>query len=110
MSEIELWTAEELLRGYAPLYPAAAAIKDSNKIIVLLAKQLRRVHNQNFVLQFSSNSSKAARYLFDRADALIYAALRWGGPECRFQALTARHELGTLRDYCRRTIKLYTRQ
>ena len=91
-------TAAELMKTYRPLYPVINGIKDVNRMIVLCSKYLRRIPSETFTSRFSSASGEAAEHLFDRADALIYAAIKWGGRECRYQALIARHELGLLRD------------
>lgn len=96
-TEIETRTAEELIQVYTPLYPAAGS-KNACKTVNKLSRLLRRVPNPEFVSKLNFDSVKVSRYLYDRADALICAALRWGGAECRFQALSARHELGILRD------------
>lgn len=91
-------TAEELLEIYRPLYPVAANIKNANRIITLCKTQIRRIPNVKFVDRFKRKGIEASEWLFDRADALIYAGIKWGGKECRYQALTAKSELGLLRD------------
>lgn len=91
-------TAAELMEAYRPLYPMVNGIKDVNRMIVLCSRYLRRIPNETFTSRFSSIDGEAADHLFDRAAALIYAAIKWGGRECRYQALIARHELGLLRD------------
>jgi hypothetical protein len=91
-------TAEKLLKIYRPLYPAAANIKNANRIITLCKTQIRRIPNVKFVDRFKRKGIEASEWLFDRADALIYAGIKWGGKECRYQALTAKSELGLLRD------------
>jgi len=91
-------TAEELLEIYRPLYPAAANIKNTNRIITLCKSQIRRIPNDKFIDRFKFKGIEACEWLFDRTDALIYAGIKWGGKECRYQALTAKSELGLLRD------------
>jgi hypothetical protein len=93
------WTAEELFTVFHPLYPNLQSDKDHNDLIRLVFNEIRRVPNPDFEDRFSKDPRRAAEYLFDRTDALIYAAKRWGGPECRFQAKAARDELGWLRDF-----------
>lgn len=92
------WTSKELYEAYRLLYPSAAAVKNINRMIILCGSNVRRIANQNFSSRFSSDPLQAAEYLYDRTDALINAALRWGGKEARFQGTTARAELGLLRD------------
>jgi hypothetical protein len=71
---------------------------DNAQLIALLYDCVRRVPNPGYVNRFSKEPLEAAELLFDRADALLYAAQKWGGHECRFLARTARGELGWLRD------------
>lgn len=97
-TEVPGLTAAELMDAYRPLYPMIDGIKDVNRMIVLCSRYLRRIPNETFISRFSSIDGESAEHLFDRADALIYAAIKWGGRECRYQALIARHELGLLRD------------
>ena len=98
ISKVLGWTAAELMETYRPLYPLIAGIEDANRMTVVCSRYLRRIPNENFTWRFSSATREAAEYLFDRTDALLHAAIKWGGKECRYQALTARHELGLLRD------------
>lgn len=97
-AEIPGLTAAKLMETYRPLYPMVDGMKDANRMIVLCSRYLRRIPSETFTSRFSSVGDEAAEYLFDRADALLYAAIKWGGRECRYQALIARHELGLLRD------------
>lgn len=92
------WTAAELLALLKPLYPLAQEITDPNKLIRLVFRTIRRVPNQKFFSRFTRTPDEAAEYLFDRTDALLYAAQKWGGHECCFQAALAASNLGLLRD------------
>lgn len=92
------WTAEELLPILQPLYPLMRETPNSVILIARLWKSVRRIPNPEFRSRFSKSPRHAAEYLFDRADALLYAGKRWGGRECSFQARTASAELGRLRD------------
>lgn len=96
--DIAAWTAEELLPVIMPLYPLAQDITDTNQLIRLLYGEIRRVSNLKFQNRFVKDSHLAAEFLFDRADALLYAAKKWGGHECYLQAMLAGSQLGWLRD------------
>lgn len=91
------WTAEELLEVLRPVYPAAEDASPSD-LIKLTAGRIRRVENPEFSSRRSGEHRTASEYLFDRTDALLTAALAWGGTEARVQATVARDELGCLRD------------
>ncbi len=92
------WTAGQLLKVYKPLYPKAREIKNPNRMITLYEKYLRRVRNEEFVSRFEEKGLKACEFLFDKTDALIHAGIKWGGNNVRFYSLTAKHELGMLRN------------
>jgi HEAT repeat protein len=92
------WTVRELQEALLTLYPKAATVDEAKNLIPLLHRRIRRVRNQNHRTRFDSEPSAAAEFLFDRADALLCAALQWGGPECRMQANVAKAQLGLLRD------------
>jgi hypothetical protein len=92
------WTAQELLQILMPLYPQARKVTCSAKIISLMSGSIRRIQNPEFKSRFSKNPNIAAEFLYDRTDALLYAAKQWGGHECSFQAMLAGNELGLLRD------------
>jgi hypothetical protein len=92
------WTAEELLHTLKPLYPQAQTITSTAKFIQLMDGCIRRVPNPSFESRFAKESRLASEFLYDRADALLYTAKQWGGPECSLQAMLASHELGRLRD------------
>lgn len=97
-SAVPGWTAEELLRVLKPLYPHAQTITSNAKLITLMGNSIRRVLNPDFKVRSSKDPREAAELLFDRTDALIYAAKQWGGSECCLQAMLADSELGLLRD------------
>lgn len=98
LTDVPGWTAEELFSILCPLHPNLQKNKNHNDLNSLLCKEIRRVPNPNFRHRFSPEHRGASEFLFDRTDALLYAARRWGGYECSFQANTARSELGWLRD------------
>lgn len=91
-------TADELLAIIRPLYPRAQTLSKNSKIVGLMGNAIRRVPNPEYSDRFSADQRAASEYLFDRADALIYAAKEWGGYECCLQATLAGNELGRLRD------------
>lgn len=94
----QTWTAAELLAFLKPLYPLAQEITDPNKLIRLVFRCIRRIPNPNFRYRFDQKPDEAAEYFFDKTDALLYAAQKWGGYECCFQAALAKSNLGLLRD------------
>lgn len=59
---------------------------------------LDRHPSLNFADRFSKNINTASEYLYDKTDALLYAAKKWGGYECCSQAMIASNELERLRD------------
>lgn len=95
---IPTWTAAELLAFLKPFYPLAQGITDPNRLIRLVFRSIRRVPNPNFRSRFKQSPDEAAEYFFDRTDALLYAAQKWGGFECCFQSALAASHLGLLRD------------
>lgn len=92
------WTAAELLEVLKPLYPAAKGMESPNRLTTFVKKKISRFLNPEFESRFSKVPHKASEYLYDRTDALLFAATRWGGHECRMQAMMARSEIGPLRD------------
>jgi hypothetical protein len=92
------WTAAELLEIFRPLYPAAKNMKSPNQLTALISKKIKRFPNPEFESRFSKEPHKASEHLYDRTDALLFAATRWGGHECRMQAMMAHSEVGPLRD------------
>jgi hypothetical protein len=92
------WTVDELLEVIKPLYPRSQTLSKNSQLLGLMGDVIRRVPNPEYVNRFSSNQRMASEYLFDRTDALIYAAKEWGGYECCLQATLAGNELGHLRD------------
>lgn len=97
-TDIPGWTAEEAFSVLYPLHPNLKDGKDHNDLNGLLCKAIRRFPNPHYKHRFSKEPYGASEFLFDRTDTLIYAARRWGGYECSFQAKTASNELGWLRD------------
>jgi hypothetical protein len=96
--DVPNWTIDELLEVIKPLYPRSQTLRKNSQLLGLMGNAIRRVPNPEYVNRFSSNQRKASEYLFDRTDALIYAAKEWGGYECCLQATLAGNELGLLRD------------
>ncbi|HEX8000858.1 MAG TPA: hypothetical protein VF528_20925 [Pyrinomonadaceae bacterium] len=95
---VPVWTAQELLEFIKPLYPYAQKITSIAKFITLMGNDIRRVPNPDFLNRFGDDPFTAAEFLYDRTDALIYSAKKWGGNECSLQAMLAENELGWLRD------------
>jgi hypothetical protein len=92
------WTGAELHAFLKPFYPVAQSTIDPNKVVRSMFRHIRRIPNPNFRSRFSRNPDEAPNHLFDRTDALIYAAQKWGGYEAYFQASLAAFNLGLLRD------------
>jgi len=91
-------TAAELLLVIEPLYPKAQGITEAHYLVSLLDGDIRRVPNPEHSSRFDAEPQRAAEFLFDRADALMFAARQWGCMEAIFQANVASAELGLLRD------------
>lgn len=96
--DVQCWTSHKLFEVLYPLYPVLRKNNDPTQVIALLYDQVRRVKNPHYINRFSKEPLEAAEFLFDRTDALLYAAQKWGGNECKFLARTARTELFWLRD------------
>jgi hypothetical protein len=92
------WTADDLFYVFSPLHPGIQKYEDHNDLNTLFHRKIHRIPNPAFKHRFSQEPCGASEFLYDQADALFYAARRWGGYECRFQAKTAHDELGWLRD------------
>lgn len=92
------WTAAELLQALQPIYPMAKELESPQRLTMLVSSRIRRFLNPEFESRFSKIPGKASEYLYDRTDALLFAATRWGGHECRMQAMMAQSEIGSLRD------------
>ena len=87
------WTAEELLSVLREVYPRAGRVEDPTELVPLLGRAVRRVPSPGFTWRRAG-----PEYLFDQADALLYAAKQWGGSECLLQATLGEAELDRLRD------------
>lgn len=87
------WTAEELLSILRDVYPRARRIENPIELVPLLGRAVRRVPSPGFTWR-----QEGAEFLFDRTDALLYAAKQWGGRECLLQATLAEAELERFRD------------
>lgn len=92
-------TSDELKKIFMPLHHLININLNSKRVVVWFWDLIRRIPNPNFKNRFVVESQEAAEFLFDRADALIFAGVKWGGLECAFQARTAKSELGRLRDH-----------
>lgn len=92
------WTAAELLQALQPIYPMAKELESPQRLTMLVSSRIRRFLNPEFESRFSKIPGKASEYLYDRTDALLFAATRWGGQECRMQAMMVQSEIGSLRD------------
>lgn len=92
------WTDRDLARAYEPICPAAQRLRTTIEITRYVGKNLRRVPNPQFRSNRDPNPAYSVRFLFDRTDALLYAARHWGGRETRLQASAAAETLGPLRD------------
>jgi hypothetical protein len=91
-------TPPELQELLEPLYPKAAEVDDPTKLVPLLEGAIRRIPNPEHESRWSQDHDQACEYLFDRTDALLEAAKRWGGHKCRLHAMMAQDEIGRLRD------------
>jgi hypothetical protein len=59
-----------------PLYPAAKEMSSPHRLAGLISKKIRRFPNPEFESRFSKVPHKAFEYLYDRTDALLFAATR----------------------------------
>lgn len=93
-------TPEELVTLVRPVYPflSEGTVPANHRIVTLIDKSIRRVANTQFISRFHKDPQRATEFFFDRTDALLYTALQWGNRKARIHALTARNELGALRD------------
>lgn len=104
LSEIELSEGAvglipaETVKVLQPFYPMARRLTKEYKIVTLLDGAVRRFPNPKFTSRFSKNPHTAAEYLYDRTALLIYTAIHWGNRFARLQAVTARQELGQIRN------------
>lgn len=78
-TDVPGWTINELLEVIRPLSPRLQTIRKTSRLLGLMGDAVRRVPNPEYVNRFSPNQRAASEYLFDRTDALIYAAKQWGG-------------------------------
>jgi hypothetical protein len=97
LTDVPSMTSRELLSVLLPFYPSARKLNDPNRLVGLL-KRVRRIPNPIYSRRFSTDQHKAAEFVFDQTDALLFAATKWGGQECSFQAMLAKSQLGLLRD------------
>jgi hypothetical protein len=88
-------TTDEILsmvrsRGYA----RAMRATNPTEMVALLSHRLLRLDNG----EFDGWRRKASEFHFERTDAMIFAAIQWGGGMAVLFAQFARQELGQLRD------------
>lgn len=88
-------TTEELFamvrtRGYARAMRASVA----TELVALLSHRIVRLDNE----EYAGWRRQASEYHFERTDALLFAAIEWGGGTAVLFAQIARQELGQLRD------------
>lgn len=91
-------TAPEMTELIKPFYPRAANPNPNVSLQAYLGNSIKRIQNPDFKITNAKNPRLAAKYLYDKTDALIYIAKEWGGEESRLQATLAANELGLLRD------------
>lgn len=91
-------TPEELWTFLQPLYPKSVKVRTITDLSNLLGNDIRRFRNPFYKPSFCDGTLETVQYLFDRTDAFMYAARKWGGRECCLQAVLAGNNLGLLRD------------
>lgn len=97
---VEGFTAADFLAVILPRYPLVESDDemDASRLVPLFERQIRRVANPRFQRRFNRDENEAAEFLFERVDALTYAAFRWGTIQERHFANQAKTTLGRLRD------------
>lgn len=91
-------TAGELWELLQPLYPIGRKPETVANTSNLLSHVVRRFKNPFLKPVRCDGSLETMLYLFDRTDAFMYIARKWGGSEAGLQANLARNNLGFLRD------------
>ena len=91
-------TAGELWELLQLLYPVGRKVETAALTSNLLSHDVRRIKNPLPKPVRCDGTRETVLYLFDRADAYIYIAHRWGGSEAGLQATLAKNNLGLLRD------------
>lgn len=77
-------------RGYARAMRATSA----TELVPLLSHRIARLDN----VEYAGWRQQASEYHFERTDAMLFAAIEWGGGTAVLFAQIARQELGQLRD------------
>ncbi|MBK6488972.1 MAG: hypothetical protein IPF98_19460 [Gemmatimonadetes bacterium] len=77
-------------RGYARALRATSA----TELVPLLSHRIARLDN----VEYAGWRQQASEYHFERTDAMLFAAIEWGGGTAVLFAQIARQELGQLRD------------
>lgn len=75
-------------------YVRALRAKNATELVALLSHRILRLEND----EFAGWRRQASEYLFERTDAMLFAAIEWGGGTAVLFAQLARQELGQLRD------------
>lgn len=96
-------TPKETTAFLAPFYPVVAKLnhyenKQFSQVTSRIRHAFNRIPNPDFEKRTAREYKNTVKFLFEKTDLLIKTALRWGGSECRYQALIAGQELGILRD------------
>lgn len=97
-TEVDGWTADDLLHVVQRFYPSARDLTGNRSIQALIGEAIRKFPNPSFTVVSDKNPELAAQYLYDPVDAKFHIAKKWGGMECCLQATMASNELGLLRD------------
>jgi hypothetical protein len=94
------WTSAEYGTAFREVAPGARdCIEQAAPALPWdLHLKVARSSNPAFQSKFSGDPTTASRELIDRTSALLLLGERFGGRECRFQALLASRTLGNCRD------------
>lgn len=95
---VPCWTPAELLEALRPYSPTLANFESPLQASRLMSRVIRRLRNPQFVSRQSGDPQTSTEMLFDQADALRVAALRWGGVRAQHAANAMTTVVGELRD------------
>lgn len=90
------WTAAEFLAEWIKFDASKAAMSPSD-VVRQLSLRVRRIPNPDFVAH-RYGGRIGAEWLFEKVDARLYLAIRYGGRECNLLAGMVGQALGRLRD------------